>query len=100
LLDAVYVGLARDRVWLENEKALETLRGRFDTLTPREREVMALVVSGRLNKQIAGDLGVSEITVKVHRGQVMQKMHAASLPELARIADKLKLPLGGSLRHA
>ncbi len=99
LLDAVYVGLARDRVWLENEKALETLRVRFDSLTPREREVMALVVSGRLNKQIAGDLGVSEITVKVHRSQVMQKMHASSLPELARIADKLKLPLKEPTRH-
>lgn len=99
LLDAVYVGLARDRVWLENEKALETLRVRFDSLTPREREVMALVVTGRLNKQIAGDLGVSEITVKVHRSQVMQKMRAASLPELARMADKLKLPLGEPPRH-
>ncbi|MGO7763122.1 response regulator transcription factor [Rhizobium ruizarguesonis] len=99
LLDAVYAGLARDRVWLENEKALETLRVRFDSLTPREREVMALVVSGRLNKQIAGDLGVSEITVKVHRSQVMQKMHATSLPELARIADKLKLPLREQPRH-
>ena len=67
------------------------LRARLGTLTAREREVMALVVAGRLNKQIAGDLGISEITVKVHRGQVMRKMHASSLPELARIADKLKL---------
>ncbi|MBW9063061.1 response regulator transcription factor [Rhizobium herbae] len=91
LLDAVHVGLARDRAWLENEQALATLRARFDSLTPREREVMALVVTGRLNKQIAGDLGVSEITVKVHRGQVMQKMGSKSLPELARMADKLKL---------
>jgi FixJ family two-component response regulator len=94
LLDAVHVGLARDRMWLENEKALATLRARFDKLTPREREVMALVVTGRLNKQIAADLGVSEITVKVHRSQVMQKMRAKSLPELARMADKLGLAPG------
>ncbi|MEZ2131937.1 MULTISPECIES: response regulator transcription factor [unclassified Sinorhizobium] len=91
LLDAVHVGLAHDRVWLENQKALATLRARFDSLTPREREVMALVVAGRLNKQIAADLGVSEITAKVHRSQVMQKMRAKSLPELARMADKLEL---------
>ena len=76
-------------MWLENEKAIAELRGRFDTLTAREREVMALVVSGRLNKQIAYDIGISEITVKVHRGQVMRKMKAASLPDLARMADKL-----------
>ncbi|MDK1494714.1 response regulator transcription factor [Sinorhizobium sp. 7-81] len=94
LLDAVHVGLARDRMWLDNEKALATLRASFDSLTPREREVMALVVTGRLNKQIAADLGVSEITVKVHRSQVMQKMHAKSLPELARMADKLMLAPG------
>jgi FixJ family two-component response regulator len=91
LLDAVHVGLARDRAWLENEKALSSLHASYESLTPREREVMALVVAGRLNKQIAGDLGVSEITVKVHRSQVMQKMRAKSLPELARMADKLKL---------
>jgi FixJ family two-component response regulator len=100
LLDAVHVGLARDRVWLENEKALATMRARFDSLTPREREVMALVVTGRLNKQIAGDLGVSEITVKVHRSQVMQKMGTRSLPELARIADKLMLAPGKPQTHS
>ncbi|RWY66982.1 response regulator transcription factor [Rhizobium sp. WSM1325] len=94
LLDAVHVGLARDRAWLENEKALATVRARFDSLTPREREVMALVVTGRPNKQIAGDLGVSEITVKVHRSQVTQKMGTRSLPELARMADKLMLAPG------
>jgi FixJ family two-component response regulator len=91
LLDAVEVGLSRDRAWLENEKALAALRARFGVLTSREREVMALVVTGRLNKQIAGDLGISEITVKVHRGQVMRKMRASSLPDLARMADRLKL---------
>jgi FixJ family two-component response regulator len=91
LLDAIQLGLDKDRVWLENEKSVASLRSRYDALTPREREVMALVVTGRLNKQIAGDIGVSEITVKVHRGQAMRKMHASSLPELARMADKLKL---------
>jgi FixJ family two-component response regulator len=91
LLDAIQVAVSRDRAWLEEEKALAALRARFETLTPREREVMALVVTGRLNKQIAGDIGISEITVKVHRGQVMRKMHASSLPELARMADKLSL---------
>jgi FixJ family two-component response regulator len=91
LLDAIQLGLDRDRAWLENEKALAALRLRYEALTPREREVMARVVTGRLNKQIAGDIGVSEITVKVHRGQVMRKMSAASLPDLARMADRLKL---------
>jgi FixJ family two-component response regulator len=100
LLDAVHVGLARDRAWLENEKALATVRARFDSLTPREREVMALVVTGRLNKQIAGDLGVSEITVKVHRSQVMQKIGTRSLPELARMADKLMLAPGKPQTHS
>jgi FixJ family two-component response regulator len=91
LLDSIQLGLARDRAWLENEKAVAALRARFETLTPREREVMALVVTGRLNKQIANDIGISEITVKVHRGQVMRKMKASSLPTLARMADKLNL---------
>jgi len=89
LLDAIQLGLTRDRAWLENVKVIAALRTRFETLTPREREVMALVVIGRLNKQIAHDIGISEITVKVHRGQVMRKMKAASLPDLARMADKL-----------
>jgi FixJ family two-component response regulator len=91
LLDAIQLGLARDRAWLEEAKVMAALRSRFETLTPREREVMALVVTGRLNKQIAYDIGISEITVKVHRGQVMRKMNAASLPDLARMADKLDL---------
>ena len=96
LLDAVQLGLARDRAWLEEERALAALRSRYETLTAREREVMALVVAGRLNKQIAADLGVSEITAKVHRGQVMRKMRAASLVDLARMADRLKLAPGKS----
>ena len=89
LLDAIQLGLARDRAWLENDKAIAVLRARFETLTLREREVMAIVVTGRLNKQTAADIGVSEITVKVHRGNVMRKMRASSLPDLARMADKL-----------
>src|ERR1700733_5083388 len=91
LLDAIQVGLDRDRVWLENEKTVTALRARYSALTPRGREVMTMVITGRLNKQVAGDLGVSEITIKVHRAQVMRKMQASSLPELARMADKLKL---------
>jgi FixJ family two-component response regulator len=91
LLDAIQLGLARDRARCQEEGPLAALRARFDTLTPREREIMAQVAQGRLNKQIAGDIGISEITVKVHRGQVMRKMKASSLPELARMADKLKL---------
>ena len=100
LLDAIHIGLARDREWLENEKALATVHTRFASLTPREREVMALVVTGRLNKQIASALGVSEITVKVHRSQVMQKMGTRSLPELARMADKLMLAPGKPQTHS
>ena len=91
LLDAIQHGIARDRAWLEEEEVIALLRGRFDTLTQRERQVMSLVVTGRLNKQIAHDIGISEITVKVHRGQVMRKMKASSLPDLARMADRLKL---------
>jgi FixJ family two-component response regulator len=91
LLDAVQLALAQDRSWRENEEVLEELRKRYSTLTQREREVMAFVVSGRLNKQIAGVIGVSEVTVKAHRGQVMRKMRASSLSDLARMADKLSV---------
>src|SRR6201989_514470 len=91
LLDAIQLGHARDRARLDQERVIAELKTRFETLTPREREVMAFVASGRLNKQIAGELGVSEITVKVHRGQVMRKMQASSLPDLARMADQLQL---------
>jgi FixJ family two-component response regulator len=96
LLDAIQVGLARDRARLDDEKSMAVLRARFETLTVREREVMARVVTGRLNKQIAGELGISDITVKVHRAQVMRKMKASSLPDLARMADKLKLAVESS----
>ena len=91
LLEAIQLGLARDRARREEDKELTALRERFNTLTAREREVMSIVVKGRLNKQIAADIGVNEVTVKVHRGQVMRKMQAMSLPDLARMADKLKL---------
>lgn len=90
LLDAIQIGLERDRARCETERALGVLRERFETLTVRERELMGHVVSGRLNKQIAGDMGISVMTVKIHRGQVMRKMRAASLPDLARMADKLR----------
>ena len=91
LLDAIQLGLERDRARREGERALAALRERFETLTPREREVMTEVLKGRLNKQIAGDIGVSEVTVKAHRGQVMRKMKASSVLDLARMAEKLKL---------
>jgi FixJ family two-component response regulator len=91
LLDAIQVGLDRDRALLENEREIAALRQRYESLTQREREVMALVVTGRLNKQIAGDIGLSEITVKVHRGHVMRKLGATSAIDLARMAEKLKI---------
>ena len=91
LLDAIQLGLSRDRVRRENEKALAALRERFESLSPREREIMIQVAHGRLNKQIALDIGIAEATVKVHRSRLMHKMKARSLPELSRMADKLKL---------
>jgi FixJ family two-component response regulator len=91
LLDAVDAGLARDRARRESEKALVALRQRFDTLSSREREIMVQVTAGRLNKQIANDMGIAESTVKVHRTNLMRKMKARSLPELSRMADMLQL---------
>lgn len=91
LLDAVNVGLDRDRARRENEESLGALRARFEQLTPRERAILVEVVQGRLNKQIAGDMGITETTVKVHRSNMMHKIEAASLPDLCRMADLLKL---------
>jgi FixJ family two-component response regulator len=91
LLDAIHLGIERDRARRREAAAFAGLQERFASLTAREREIMALVVTGRMNKQIAADLEVSEITVKVHRGQVMRKMRAKSLAELVRMADQLKV---------
>ncbi|MFZ2067506.1 MAG: response regulator transcription factor [Xanthobacteraceae bacterium] len=89
MLDAVQTGLERDRGRRKNASETARLRADFDTLTAREQEIMGLVTSGLMNKQIAGQLGVSEITVKVHRGSVMRKMNARSLADLVRMADAL-----------
>jgi len=94
LLDAIQQGLEQDRARRRDHGAIAQLRQRFQTLTSREREVMAHVVTGRLNKQIAGDLQLSEITIKVHRGHVMRKMSAKSLAELVRMADRLGVSIG------
>jgi len=91
LLDAVHLGLSRDRASLDNKMALAALKERFASLSPRERVIMLQVVRGRLSKQIAHDMGIAESTVKVHRSRLMRKMKARSLPELGRIANRLKL---------
>lgn len=91
LLDAIQLGLSRDRARRENEKALVDLRECFASLSPREREIMIQVARGRLSKQIAFDIGIAEATVKVHRSRAMHKMKASSLPELGRMAEKLNL---------
>ena len=91
LLDAIQRAIGRDRARRDEEQFVDRLRTRFDTLTPREREVMKLVVAGRRNKQIATEIGLSEATVKLHRGQVMRKLGVQSLAELVRMADKLEL---------
>jgi FixJ family two-component response regulator len=91
LLDAIKVALERARSWIESEKAASELRANFESLSPREKEVMARVTNGLLNKQIAAELGVSEVTVKVHRGNVMQKMGAKTLADLVRKADTLAI---------
>ena len=91
LLDAIQQALERDRKARDQRAAIEELRSRFASLTPREREVMARVVAGLLNKQIGGELGTSETTVKIHRHQVMEKMGAGSLAELVQMADRLQI---------
>ena len=91
LLDAIQAGLDRDRAQRKDEKALSALRERFEALTPREQEIIIQVAQGRLSKQIAADMGITETTVKVHRSNLMRKMKAGSLPELGRMAGKLKL---------
>jgi FixJ family two-component response regulator len=91
LLDAIQLGLENDRVRRKKETALGDLRARFETLSPREREIMIHVVRGRVSKQIAADLGISETTVKLHRSNLTRKMKARSLSELTRMADKLRL---------
>jgi len=91
LLTAIKQALERSRLALAHETEMQELRDRYASLTPRERQVMSLVVSGLLNKQVGGELGISEITVKAHRGQVMQKMNANSLPDLVKMAARLKV---------
>jgi FixJ family two-component response regulator len=91
LLDAIQLGLSRDRARREREKVLSALKERFASLSPREREIMIQVARGRLSKQIAGDIGIAEATVKVHRSNLMRKMKARSIPALSRMADMLNL---------
>jgi FixJ family two-component response regulator len=91
LLGAIRNAIERSRVALDDEAKIQTLRERHESLSPREREVMELVVRGHLNKQVGGQLGISEITVKAHRGKVMRKMKAASLPDLVNMAARLRV---------
>lgn len=92
LVDAIHAAIERDRARRRDAAGLAEVKTRYRALTEREREVMNLVVTGRVNKQIAAELGLSLVTVKVHRGQVMRKMLAKSVPELVRMADRLGLP--------
>jgi FixJ family two-component response regulator len=94
LLDAIQTGIERDRTRRQEAKVVAELRERFNSLTPREREVLALVVTGRRNKQIADQANLSEMTVKVHRSQIMRKMRAKSLVDLVRMADALGVSPG------
>ena len=98
LVDAVQSAVERDRALRLERAELETLRGHLASLTPREREVLPLVISGLLNKQAAAELGISEVTLQIHRSKIMQKMEAASLADLVRIAEKLQIPITHSRR--
>jgi FixJ family two-component response regulator len=100
LVGAIGNALERSRATLAREAEMDVLRDAYATLTLREREVMALVVAGRLNKQIGGELGISEITVKAHRGHLMRKMHAESLADLVRMAARLRLASHSQAREA
>jgi FixJ family two-component response regulator len=95
LLSAIHGALERSRVSLEAETSLQILRDRHQALSRREQEVLALVVRGKLNKQVGGELGISEITVKAHRGRMMRKMRARTLPELVNMADRLGIAIAG-----
>jgi FixJ family two-component response regulator len=96
LLDAIYAGLERHRARLAQEAELKDLHARFETLSPREKEIMPLVVAGLLNKQIAAEVGLSEVTVKVHRHKMMIKLSAKSVPDLVRMAEALAIRNGDS----
>jgi FixJ family two-component response regulator len=95
LLDAVHAAIERDRARRSDDAGIATLRARYEELTDRERQVMGHVVLGRVNKRIAAELGLSVVTVKVHRGQVMRKMQAKSVADLVRMGDRLGVPGGG-----
>jgi FixJ family two-component response regulator len=96
LLDAIRSAIERDRAARQERQELAELRGRYASLTPRERDVLAGIVAGLLNKQIAGELGTSEVTVKEQRGHVMRKMQAGSVADLVRFASRLGIPSAGS----
>ena len=98
MLDAVAIAIARDRKRREDDKAMSALRDLFDSLSPREREVLSLVAAGLMNKQIAAEIGIAEITVKIHRGHIMRKMRARSLADLVRMAEALGVRRGKSQR--
>jgi FixJ family two-component response regulator len=100
LIGAVNAAVSQDRVSRLERAELAKLQRRLCCLTPREREVLPLVASGLLNKQAAAELGISEVTLQIHRGKIMQKMEAASLADLVRIAEKLEIPITHSRRHA